>query len=183
LTALALAPDDLRTEAARIAFALLTLEEPMARALGNAVPPGSLAIGDDVYLFSPSWRPVPRDQVVSFLVGLPSPALLSPTTTRGVIALTLLHELSGDRRRWAEKSLSNFTEGFDAHVDRLGLTRESRIGLAAGEGAPLETFSLDGIRLWTSQFGVQIGYSLRRAPEDPPGDVRMAVRRSDGRWF
>ncbi len=36
-----------------------------------------------------------------------SPALLAPTTTCGVIALTLFDELSGDRERGARKSFGN----------------------------------------------------------------------------
>lgn len=66
-------------------------------------PPGAPRVGADAYFFLPSWRATPRDRVEAFLVGLPSPALLAPTMRRGVVALLLLHELSGDRRRWFEK--------------------------------------------------------------------------------
>ena len=176
----ALLPDETRADAARIAYALLRFEEPMARLLGAHTLPGMPVIGTDAYAFTPSWRPVSRSDIVPFLVALPSPALLSPTTTRGMIALTLLHELSGERRRWAEKTLSNFTACFDDMAARLRLDETSPILLELpGEAA---VYSCASVRLWTHQFGVQVGWSLSPLPNDPRARARLVARRSDGAW-
>lgn len=69
-------------------------------------------------MFLPSGRRVSRGEVESFLVSLPSPALLVPSTIRGEIALILLHELSGDRRR-SEKAFSNLTSGHQSSCESL----------------------------------------------------------------
>ena len=180
MAAPAIAQDDLRTHAARIAFAILRFEEPLAQPWTAHTRPDEPVVGHDAYLFTPSWRPVPRSDVVPFLVSLPSPALLSPTTTRGVIALTLLMELSGDRRRWAEKTLSNFTSAFDEGVDRLGLQSTDRIGLDLGEERQI--FSVPAVREWTQRYGVQVGWNLRPAPEGSGARATLCVRRADGRW-
>jgi hypothetical protein len=103
----------LRAEAARLTLALLRFEETAAHLSGASTPPGSPRLGTEAYVFTSSWKPIPRDELEAFLVGLPSPALLVPSTIRGSIALLLLHELSGDRRRWAEKTFSNYLEALD----------------------------------------------------------------------
>ena len=180
MSAPAVPPDDLRTEAARIAFALIRFEEAMGHPLRADAPPGRPVVGVDAYIFVPSWIPVPRHEVVPFLVGLPSPALLSPTTTRGMVALILLNELSGDRRRWGEKTLSNFTACFDETAQRLGLSNDSRILLTLG--GEEEILSFGGVRLWTQQFGVQVGWNLQPLTNHPGAQARLAVRRSDGLW-
>jgi hypothetical protein len=178
MTAIASLPGDLRLEAARIAFALIRFEEAAAQPYRASTPPGMLAIGTEAYLFTPSWRRIPRHEVELFLAGLPSPALLSPTTTRGMVALTLLHELSGERRRWAEKTLSNFTAGFDELTVQFGLSPESRILLEFDEES--HVFSFRGTRLWTQQFGVQVGWSMISLENDPRAQARLMLRRSTG---
>src|SRR6185436_5585787 len=144
MTATAQLPDDLRHEAARLAFALLRFEGAIAHPFPGSTPPGQLVIGTQAYVFTPSWRSVPNEEVESFLVGLPSPALMSPTATRGVVALTLLHELSGERKRWGEKTLSNCTTIFDEISSQLGLSSASRI-LLEFEGES-HVFSFDAVR-------------------------------------
>ena len=174
----ALLPDDARTDAARIAYALLQFEEPLAHLI--EAHPGMPAVGVDAYLFTPSWRTVPRSDIVPFLVALPSPALLSPTTTRGMIALTLLNELSGERRRWGEKTLSNATALFDNMANQLRLDGTSPILLEMpGEAA---VYSCASVRLWTQQFGVQVGWTLSLLPRDPRARARLVARRCDGAW-
>lgn len=181
MTAIAANTDDLRLEAARIAFALIRFEEVAAHPRGASTPPGSLRVGTDAYVFLPSWRIVPRDEVETFLVGLPSPALLAPTTIRGVIALTLVHELSGDRRRWAEKTLSNFAVGLDEIGPSLGLSPTSRILLEFDEES--HVFSFAGVREWTQQFPVQVGWSISALERRDRADACMMLRRSDGQRF
>ena len=172
--------DENRTHAARIAYAMLRCEEPMACPLKAYTPPGMPVVGTDAYVFTPSWRAVSRADIVPFLAGLPSPVLLSPTTTRGMIALTLVHELSGERRRWAEKTLNNATNCLDGLANQLGLDETSQVRLdLPGEAVP---YSFATVRLWTQQFGVQVGWSLSPLKDDPRAQARLVVRRSDGTW-
>src|SRR6185369_15913673 len=112
------------------------------------------------------------------LASLPSPALLSPTTTRGVVALTLLDELSGDRRRWAEKTLNNFTAGFDDVTRQMSLTPESRFLLEFDEES--HVFSFAAMRLWTRRFAVHVGWNVMPLENDPRADARLMLFRSDG---
>ena len=113
-------------------------------------------------------------------MGLPSPALMSPTLTRGMIALTLVDELTGERRKWAEKTLSNFTVCFDEICTKLGLSASSRFLLEFYEES--HVFSHGAVRLWTQQFGVQVGWLCDSLRNDPRADARMILRRSDGMW-
>lgn len=153
----------------------------MASLLGADTPPGHPVLGLDAYAFTPSWRVVPRAEIVPFLVSLPSPALLSPTTTRGIVALTLLHELSGDRRRWGEKTLSNFTAALDQASGQFGLAADS--GVLLGLEDESDVHPLATVRLWTQQFGVQVGWSLSPLAGNARAQAQLRVRRSDGRWF
>ncbi len=116
-----------------------------------------------------------------FFVGLPSPALLVPTPVRGVIALILLHELSGDRRRWAEKTLSNFALGLEETSAELGLSPTSRVLLEFPEES--HVFSFAGVREWTQQFAVQVGWSIAPLESTERADACVMLRRSDGRRF
>lgn len=180
MTAIAPGSDELRLEAARIASALIRFDEVLAHPLSHNPPSGIPVVGTDAYVFIPSWRTVLRQEVESFLVGLPSPALLSPTLIRGMVALTLLHELSGERRRWAEKTLSNFTAGFDEQSAQLHLSPDSRILLEFD--AESHVLSYAGTRLWTQQFAVQVGWNLKPVKHDPRVGAQLCLRRSDGTW-
>lgn len=131
-------------------------------------------------MFTPSTRRVATHDVETFLASLPSPALLSPTTIRGIVALTLLHELSGERRRSAEKILSNFTMIFDDCCSRLGLTTASTILLKLGDESHYVSHA--GARCWTQQFGVQVGWNLRPLRNNPRAQAALWVRRNDGLW-
>lgn len=175
-------PSDTRLDAARLAYALLRMEEPMASLFGTCKREGVPVLGEDGYSFSPSWQLIPRAEIAPFLASLSSPALLAPTTTRGVIALTLLHELSGDRRLWGEKVLSNFSAGLDHFIQKFALTDDANVLLAI-ESEP-EIFSLAAVRLWAQQFGVlQVGWALTPLLDDPRAQVQLCVCRSDGQWF
>src|SRR5258708_14238342 len=107
MTAIAVNTDDVRLEAARLAAALIRFAQVAAHPLKTSTPPGSLRVGTEPYVFMPSSRWVPREQLETFLVSLPSPALLAPTTIRGMLPPTLLHELSGERRRGFGHVLGN----------------------------------------------------------------------------
>ena len=181
MTGIATNTDDVRLEAARIAFALIRFDEVAAHPMGTSPPPGSVRALTEAYSFLPSWRKIPRDEVETFLVSLPSPALLAPTTIRGVIALILFHELNGDRRRWAEKTLSNFAGALEEIGPRLGLSPTSPILVEFDEES--HVFSYAAVREWTQQFAVQVGWSIAPLERDDRADARMMLRRSDGQWF
>ena len=88
-----------------------------------------------LYLFLPVTRPVPRDQVVSYLDSCPGPAILAPTTTAGIVSLLLLSELQGDRLRWAQDTFARYRAHAHAQGRALDLTPESPIVLEFDEPA------------------------------------------------
>lgn len=178
MTAIVPESSELRREAAKIAFALIRFSEAVASQAPFHTQPGLPVVGVDAYNFTPSWRSVRREDVEDFLAALPSPALLSPTLTRGVVALTLLHELSGDRRRWAEKTFSNFAEGFDEMSAQLKLSAESRILLEFD--AESHVLSFAGTRLWTQLFAVQVGWNVAPLRGDARAEAQLTLVRSDG---
>ena len=181
MTAIAANTDDVRLEAARLASALIRFAQIAAHPLKASPPPGLLQLGTDAYVFIPSSRRVPRDQVETFLVSLPSPALLAPTTIRGMIALTLLHELSGDRRRGFEHELDNSATALEEIGQQLGLSPTSRILVEFDEES--HVFSFAAVREWTQQFLVQVGWSITSLERENRADARMLLRRSDGHSF
>lgn len=171
-----------RTDAARLAYALLRMEEPMALQFKTCKRANDLVLGEDAYSFTPSWQLIPRADIVPFLVSLPSPALLAPTTTRGVVALTLLDELRGERRQWGEKVLANFSGGLDHFVRQFGLTEDSDVLLEIDEDS--EVYSLAAVRVWAQQFAVlQVGWTLSPLRGDARAQAQLVVCRSDGQWF
>jgi hypothetical protein len=179
--AVASEPDDLRAEAARLAFALLRFEAPAAHLSRASTPPGALQIGTQAYTFIPSWKTIPTDEVEAFLIGLPSPALLAPTTRRGGIALLLLHELTGDRRRWAEKTFSNYAAVLDELVERLGLSAQSRLLVEFDEESLV--FSLAALRECSQQFAVHVGWTLGPLADEPRAEALLGLLRGDGQWY
>ncbi len=106
----------------------------------------------------------------------------SHTTWRGLITLTLLHELSGDRRRGAEKAFSNLGAGLEEIRTQLSLSDSSRILVEFDEES--HVFSFAAVREWSQQFVVQVGLSLgalkgekscRRPRSIDPNDYRLSV--------
>ena len=181
MTAIAANTDDVRLEAARLAAALIRFAQGAAHPLTASTPPGSLQLGTDTYVFMPSSRRVPPEQLETFLVSLPSPALLAPTTIRGMIALALLHELSGERRRGFEHELDNCAAGLEEMGQQLGLSPRSRILVEFNEES--HVFSFAAVREWTQQFLVQVGWCIASLHGENRADARMLLRRSDGQSF
>lgn len=171
--------DDLR-QAAELTFALLRFEQAAAHRDTSSTPVGVPHIGTDAYLFTPSWRRVPRTDVVPFLVSLGAPALLSPTTTQGVVALTVLTELTGERLAWARKTFANQRAGLEELAEQLRLEQQSRILLEFD--SEVHVFSLAVLRAWADNFAVQVGWNLGPLQPDPRADAQLHVRRSDGVW-
>jgi hypothetical protein len=181
MTAIAVNTDDVRLEAARLAAALIRFEQVAAHPMQAHAPHGSLQIGTDAYVFIPSWRRIPRDEIERFLVSLPSPALLAPTTTRGMIGLILLHELSGERRGGFQHELDNSAVALEELAPQLGLSAKSRILVEFDEES--HVFSFAAVREWTQQFPVRVGWSMGALEGEDRADARILLRRSDGRSF
>ena len=93
----------------------------------------------------------------------------------------LLHELNGDRKRWAEKTLSNYLEVLDEMANQLGLSEASQVLVEFDDES--HTFSLAAVRHWSQQFPVQVGWNLGPLPEDPEADAVMGLKRGDGQWY
>ena len=172
------APDDAHRQAAALAFALVRFESGAAHLRRADTPPGMPRVGEDAYVFIPSSRPVPADRVVDFLAGLPSPALLSPTTMRGMVALTLVGELAGERAASGRHTLANQRAGLDTMAARIGLTPESRVLLAFGEEVHVVTLAV--LRAWSERYAVHVGWTLAALRGDARAVARMVLFRSDG---
>ena len=171
-------PDDVNHQAARLVFALLRFADGAAHADRSSTPRGVPLIGTECYIFAPSWRRIPIGDVPQFLADLPSPALLTPTTTRGIATLTLLDELAGERRAWAAKSLTNQQAGLETMVGQLNLGEGSRVLLQFD--AEEYWYPLAVLRRWCAQFGVHVGWNLRRYEDDARAQARLMLVRSDG---
>ena len=177
MTATAPEPDEVRLEAARLAFALIRFAQVSAHPTGGSRPRGAPDIGTEAFVFGPSWRPVPRDEVATFLASLPSPALLAQTTSRGGIALTLLHELSGDRRKWAEKTFSNVAPIFEEST----LAPTARVLVEFDDESHI--FSFAAVREWSRRFAVSVGWNLVLLKDDPRAEACLKLVRSDFKPF
>ena len=179
MTASTLVPDDTLMEAASLAFAMARFEEASAHWARHSIPPGAPRLGVDAYGFLPSLRRVPRDGVPAFLAGLTSPAILTPSTMRGVVALILVDELSGDRAIGAQKEFNNQQLGLEEMVQQIGLDAEARVLLDFENEA--HVFSLKAVRLWAERFAVHVGWSVGKLKDDPRASARMMLYGSDGR--
>ena len=181
MTAIATDINDVRADAARLAFALVRFAGAAAHPPVRHRPPQVPEVGTDAFVFGPSWRRVPHDEVESFLVGLPSPALLIPTVTRGEVALMLVHELSGDRRRSAEKTITNLAAFLDENVSQLNLPETSRVLVEFDDES--HVFSLAAVREWARQLAVSIGCNLAPLQGDERANACLMLMRADGRPF
>ena len=178
MTAPVLHPDDALLQAASLAFAVVRFADGAAHTPRGAKPPGVPRLGDEVYIFAPSSRRVLREDVPTFLAALPSPAMLFPTTTRGLVALQLLTELSGDRAEGAQKEFVNQRGNLEDMVRQLGLTAEAPVLLEFSD--EVHVFSLAVLLLWSERFAVCVGWNIGPLRGDPRASARLHLFRSDG---
>src|SRR5512134_2729378 len=178
MTASLLQPDDALRHAASLTFAIIRFAEGAAHAARSSTTPGMPRLGEDAYVFAPSLRRVHREDVPAFLAGLSSPALLFPTTTRGVVVLQLLSELSGDRAASARKEFANQRHGLEELAGQLGLTADSRILLEFDDEA--HVISLAVLLLWSERFAVHVGWNIGPLEGDHRASARLNLFRSDG---
>jgi hypothetical protein len=104
--------------------------------------------------------------------------MLLPTTTRGIVSLQLLNELSGERATGARKEFANQRAGLQELAGQLGLSAESRILLECGDETHI--VSLAVLSLWTERFLVQVGWSVGPLEGDSRASARLNLYRSDG---
>jgi hypothetical protein len=174
------AAGDALSQAAALAFAMVRFEDRAAHPPRWSLPAGVLREGEECYVFSPSGRRVPIAEVPAFLAGLSSPAMLSPTTTRGIVALALLDELTGDRRAHAQHAFDNQRSAVDSMAARLGLGAAAKVLLQFDDEERI--IPLSALQTWSGRFAVQVGWSVRDYVDDERADARMMLRRSDGTW-
>ena len=171
-------PDEALLQAASLAFAILRFEEGAAHPSRGATPPDSPRLGEEAYMFAPSWPLITVDRVPPFLASLSSPAVLVPSTTRGVIALLLLDELSGERAAAVRHDLANQGAGLDHIADQLSLTEDSSILLEFAEEAIV--VSLAVVRRCFERFVVHVGWSISPLEGDQRATAQLNLFRSDG---
>jgi hypothetical protein len=135
-------------------------------------------LGRDSYIFVPGRQQVLRANIERFLVSLPSAAFLHPTTTRGVIALSLVHELSGDRRLWAEHALDEVGNGVERIAAAHGLSLASSARLEFDDES--HVFDLATVREYLVQFHVDVGWILQPVENDTRADTWLMLVRGDG---
>lgn len=164
-------------QAATLAFAMLRFEEGASHPPTWHTPPGLLKVGTEGWIFAPSRRVVPRDEVPAFLTGLGSPALLFPSTLRGIVTLLRLDELAGERRAAAEHALRNQRAVIEDVVGQYQVADEACVLLQFDEEEHVVPLAV--LRVWSDQFLVHIRWNLRRAEAEPRAAVRLMLFRSD----
>lgn len=169
-----------RLEVARLAFAIVRCASDAAHPRIGSVPPGEPRLGTEAWVFAPGRR-LPSGDVEAFLAALPSPALLTPTLSRGEVDLTLVQELGGERRRAAEHICSNAVACFDEMTSQLGLTSASRILLEFNNES--HVFSCAVVREWAGELPVSIGWNLHPMEDRAIADACLMLLRADGREF
>jgi len=175
MTAPALAHDDLPLQAAQLAAAMLRFQEPLAHLNSADTPKGLPVVGVDAYAFVPSPRMVARDQVAVYLAALPSPAMLAPTTIRGIVSLILLQELSGERRAAMQHELDNQCAAMRHYA---AAADTDRVLLEFDEETHL--FPLGAVRLWVQRYGVLVGWNMSRCNEPTRAEWRFNLLGGDG---
>lgn len=173
--------NDLRAEAARLAFTLLRFASAAGYPFPGFEHPGALKVGSEAWVFGPSWQRVPSSGVEPFLAGLPSPALLHPTLMRGEVSLLLLDELTGERRLWGEKTLSNLVSGLDQAAARLALPNTARVLVEFDDES--DVFSLAAVREWAGTLAVHVGWNLAPLAHEERAEACLMLIRADDREF
>ena len=176
MTPPAVVPGDANLDAGRLAAAMLRFQEPLAHLMSVSTPQGIPIIGVDAYVFLPSSRRVLRPDVDAYLAALPGAAFIATTTTRGMLALVLLEELSGERRVSLQKELDNQYTGLlelapGPDTDRVLLEFDEETNL----------FSMAGVRRWAQRFGLTVGWSIEPCPEPDRAEWRLNLLGGDGR--
>jgi hypothetical protein len=134
-------------------------------------------LGEDAYTFVPGSRRIPLRDIPQFLAGLPSPALLMPSTSRGVVGLTLVSELTGDRAASAHHEFANQQAAVQEQVGQFGLSADSRILLELDRESLV--VSLAALRTWSQRYVIYVGWNMRPLVDDPRASAKLFLIRAD----
>lgn len=167
-------------DAARLAAAMLRSQEPLVPLLKHSTPAGQPVLGVDCYAFIPAPKQVPREEIPAFLASLPCPAMLAPTIIRGIISLTLLDELSGDRRAAMKHELDNQLSFFQGDMF-AGATDSDRV-LLEFDDESLEV-PLGAVRLWAGRYGILVGWSVVACEDRGRAEWRINLIGGDGQRY
>lgn len=167
-------------DAARLAAAMLRFQEPLAPLMEGTTPAGHPVVGVDAYSFVPFPKRVLREDVPEFLAALPCPAMLAPTISRGIVSVTLLDELSSERRAAMQHELDN----------QLGFFRDDRFATASDTDRVLLEFddeSLEfpfgAVRLWAGRYGILVGWNLGPCEDHVRAEWRIKLIAGDGNRY
>jgi hypothetical protein len=170
--------DDLRYQAASLAFTMLRFADGAAHEGKYSTPPGVPRTGTECYIFAPSWRRILNADVPRFLAEV-SPAIVAPTTTRGIATLILLDELQGERRAWGQKTLDNQLAGLANMLQQLELDDDSRVLLQFDDEE--HWYPMSVVRAWCTTFGVGgVGWNMTSYADDDRARARLILFRGDG---
>ena len=167
-------------DAARLAAAMLRFQEPLAPLMQGCTPAGQPVVGVDAYSFVPFPKRVLREDVPAFLASLPCPAMLAPTIVRGIVSLTLLDELSPDRRAAMQHELDNQLSFF--RNDRFATASDVDRVLLEFDDESLE-FPLGAVRLWAERYGILVGWILAPCEAPDRAEWRINLIGGDGQRY
>jgi hypothetical protein len=167
-------------DAACLAAAMLRFQEPLAAVMHHRTPAGEPELGVDLYSFLPFPKRVLRSEVPTFLASLPCPAMLASTIIRGIVSVTLLDELSPERKAAMQHELDN----------QLSFFQEGGLAEAPGTDRVLLEFDdeslefpLGAVRHWAERYGVLVGWSVVPSEDPARAEWRINLLGGDGRRY
>lgn len=166
--------------AARLAAAMLRFQEPLASMMKHSTPAGQPELGVDCYSFVPFPKRVLREDIPAFLASLACPAMLAPTIIRGIVSITLLDELSPERRAAMQHELDNQVSFF--RDDSVGEARDGDRVLLEFDDEALE-FPFGAVRLWAERYGVLLGWSVAPCEDPDRAEWRINLLGGDGKRY
>ena len=166
------------TSVEALVAALIRFNEGAAHPPMGRQPPGALRIGEECHVFSPANGRVPNADLIEYLEGLTSPVLLSQSVQRGMINLTPLSELTGERRAAFEQGLANQQAALDQVAKSHGTLDSSMVALEFDEEAIGFTFAI--MKEWAGRFILNVGWSVWPAEDGCEADFRLHLIRADG---
>lgn len=164
--------------AARLAAAMLRFQEPLASLMKHSTPAGQPELGVDCYAFMPYPKRVLREDLPAFLASLPSAVMLAPTIIRGIVSISLLEELSPDRRTSMQHDLDNQQSIF-GDVVPMDASDGDRVLLEFDDES--HQFSLGAVRLWAGRYGILVGWNLAPCEDRDRADWRINLIGGDGK--
>jgi hypothetical protein len=159
---------------------MLRFQEPLAAMMKHSTPAGEPELGVECYSFLPFPKRVLREDIPAFLASLPCPAMLAPTIIRGIVSITLLDELSPERRAAMQHELDNqlsfFQEDMFAHASDT-----DRVLLEFDDES--HEFPLAAVRYWAGRYGILVGWNLFPSEDRDRAEWRINLIAGDGQRY